>query len=804
MDAMTLTADRFAKQQMRTAKDFGWGDTQGAQGIAATYLEEATAAVEAAKVFLKPREHGSEIAALDSQLVALVGLTTGLSAVANGETLARLCLITGEALESECYAVGLSNWDETRAAELMARVKRDHRNLKYRKTALRSLAQKAKFPWTKWKSSEKGMAGRWLVEVMLETSVFMLDDEGNPTITQDAVDVSDRIVADLQERHPVLLPVTERPAPWKSEETTIDGYRVSLIRSRDALVHKTVRMAIKDKTMQPALDALNAAQEVAYRINEPILEVVKWCYSEGIKVPGLPPRDNLPLPEATPEIEADEKKLKAHRKARGDIRKLNRSFLGERLGYDQDIATAEHLAGAPFWTHLNFDYRGRVYGVPRFNFQRQDYVRAMFEFDQGEVLTEDGLYWLKVHVANCGDFGKISKRPFDERVTWADENWLKLMGYAMDPEAYLEWTKADKPFLFLAGCMALRDAHKGRPVHAPVSFDGTCSGLQHLAAMTRCPDTARLVNLTDAGLPQDVYQVVADKARVVVERDTADEKLGEVARACLAYGIDRKLVKRNVMTFSYSSKAFGMSEQHMEDTMVPLQYEVLSGKREAHPFEVQADTFKLKTGAFVTLPGHTASRYLSKVVYNAIKETVERPAEAMAFLQGIARTMSHEGKPVVWHTPLGFPVVMRYANTETKQIKLTLHDKGVPINVKPRIAVELAGIDKRRATSAIAPSFVHSLDACHLMTVILDANTAGISSVALVHDSFGCLPNAASRYRDIIREAFYQMYERNDVLFDILRESAANLDTSWHRLPDLPPKGDYEMSEVLQAPYSFA
>ena len=119
------------------------------------------------KQYLKAREHGSEIAALDSQLLALVGLTTGISAVSMGIPLARLPGKMGEALESECYSAGLVGWDAKRAADLMDRVVKSHRNLQFRRTALRSLAQKANFPWTKWTSKEKAMAGRWLLEVML-------------------------------------------------------------------------------------------------------------------------------------------------------------------------------------------------------------------------------------------------------------------------------------------------------------------------------------------------------------------------------------------------------------------------------------------------------------------------------------------------------------------------------------------------------------------------------------------------------------------------------------------------------------
>jgi DNA-directed RNA polymerase len=50
------------------------------------------------------------------------------------------------------------------------------------------------------------------------------------------------------------------------------------------------------------------------------------------------------------------------------------------------------------------------------------------------------------------------------------------------------WTKADSPFLFLAACRELVAALSIGPAyvcHLPVSFDGSCSGLQHLSAAMR-------------------------------------------------------------------------------------------------------------------------------------------------------------------------------------------------------------------------------------------------------------------------------------------------------------------------------
>jgi len=462
--------------------------------------------------------------------------------------------------------------------------------------------------------------------------------------------------------------------------------------------------------------------------------------------------------------------------------------------------------GNQFYTAMNMDYRGRMYGCCYFSFQRQDYVRGLFLFKEGKPLGTDGLYWLKVHLANCGDFptahGKASKAPFEARVAWVDENLPRLLEMAQDPTQDLWWTEADAPFLFVAAAMDIAAAiNSGNPEtyvsHVPVSFDGSCSGLQHFAAMTRCDVTADLVSLTQRPMPADVYQTVADAVKVKIEKIAeAEGEFQIVAQRALEYGITRSLVKRNVMTWAYSSQKFGMTQQLVEDTMLPLKDKVALGKLAAHPFAVPGEKFD----------GHLAAKLLGGVTYDTIEEVVQRPAEAMEFLRKIARALAHEGKPVVWHTPLGFPVVLHYPNLKTNFVRLFMQDRGVKYQVRCANVEQDKGIDKNRAANAVAPGFVHSYDACHLQMVVNEAHERGMKDIALVHDSFGCHAGVASEFRDCITTTFHRLYSENDVLADILQESCAQISSNYHRLPvrtDVTT-GTYDLNDIKGALYAFA
>lgn len=88
------------------------------------------------------------------------------------------------------------------------------------------------------------------------------------------------------------------------------------------------------------------------------------------------------------------------------------------------------------------------------------------------------------------------------------------------------WTKADKPWQFLATCIELNEALKlDNPEnfisHQPVHQDGTCNGLQHYAALGGDIEGARQVNLVPSDRPQDVYAFVAKLVTKRLENSAA-------------------------------------------------------------------------------------------------------------------------------------------------------------------------------------------------------------------------------------------------------------------------------------------
>src|SRR5262249_41735444 len=131
----------------------------------------------------------------------------------------------------------------------------------------------------------------------------------------------------------------------------------------------------------------------------------------------------------------------------------------------------------------------------------------------------------------------------------------------------------------------------------PGAWDGSCSGLQHLALITRGQEEGEFVNLAaNITKPNDVYQRVADVVDAMVKADLAkgipdDDKSEEAEKArknqrlakllleSEGGTISRKLVKRNTMTFSYGATVSGMKDQHREDYIRPIRLKAMEEGR---------------------------------------------------------------------------------------------------------------------------------------------------------------------------------------------------------------------------------
>jgi DNA-directed RNA polymerase len=446
-----------------------------------------------------------------------------------------------------------------------------------------------------------------------------------------------------------------------------------------------------------------------------------------------------------------------------------------------DLLTAEKTDGQSFYLPHNCDSRGRVFPTPHFNYQREDHVRALFRFANGKPLGE-GLEWLEIHCANS--FG-IDKKPWNERQAWVADNRREIERTAADPDTTIDWWKnADKPFAFVSACFELVAAWADPRfvTHLPVSFDGTCNGIQHLALLSRDPDAARLVNLADENAPNDVYSKIAERVVAALAAASAAgsndpeieaarwwiEQLGDKKQA-------RRIVKRPAMTYAYSATIEGMAE-HIEG-----EYPACARPRRKRRRHWLAKKPRPSKKALC----------LARAVRTACAEELRGPALVMRFIRNVAKHCNDREEDLHWTSPTGFPVFNRYREKKTKRVDLILRGKRVTRKVT---IGEEAKILKREAIDSSAPNFVHSMDAAHLVRLVNASVSEDIGDIVTVHDSFSCHAPYAVRFNQIIRRELAIMYDCDDPLGALARENGVN---------EKPPSGTLDPLDVQKFEYCW-
>jgi DNA-directed RNA polymerase len=592
-----------------------------------------------------------------------------------------------------------------------------------------------RFREPRWTKEQCVRAGNWLLDCVLQRlpKYFALDpQDGFPDLTKEGEKFASELFAELIYRDPVFVPATEPLRDWT--DANVGGYcdhstgiSTSFARGVRPATKKAIRRAFRNSSMQQHVDGVNRLQRVAWTINTAMLPVVERFAVEV----GKPSKEG---------------------------EKAFSTLLA------QDIATAKYIGGEAFYLPMNCDFRGRVYSQSHFNFIRGNHVRALFQFASGLPIGHYDHNWIMLHVATCGDFDGIGKRSWPARIAWAEQNYGMLERTAQDPGATVDWwCNADDPFSFVAGCMELVAARETGPnyiTHLPICFDGSCSGIQHLAMMTGDEVAGRLVNLIPDDEPQDVYKTITDR---VIER--LYKEGDEIADWWLWVGITRKLIKRPAMTFAYSVTLYGIVQQ------------IVGAYREIHGNAEPTDA---------------AAWYLARHIKAAAEEILPRPAAAMEFIRKLAEQCVDKGEVLEWTSPTGFPLANQYHERDVKIVHLELRGECV----RHKVAEDKPSLSKTKSKNSAAPNFVHALDASHLIRVVNTAAGEGIASIAVVHDSFGCLAPQTYKLHQIIREEMARLYVEHDVLAE-LRKAAGSSEP-------LPAKGTLDPWAVRHSTYAFA
>jgi DNA-directed RNA polymerase len=585
-------------------------------------------------------------------------------------------------------------------------------------------------------------------------------------------------------------PMVSPPKPWTDCHLFRGGYLSNEVK-RYPIVKGAGRRDVArfvEMDWSRILPAVNRLQETPWRVNRDMLEVLDWTYNQyGLGVPKakLVRCDHEPLPEIPYNYYDDEDVKKEHNHRCFLIHDRNRQNKSPRIAAIMTLSLAKQFAqyDAIYFPH-NLDTRGRAYPLPAFlNPQGPDYCKALLEFSNGHPIdTPEELNWLAICIANAYGNDKVS---LEDRVKWVHDNEDLILSTAQDYRTDRRWMDVSEPFQFLRGCLewaGFKGEGWGFVSHMVIPVDATCSGLQHYAAMLRDEIGGKSVNLIPGYSRQDIYGDVAKVALAKMAEEGSD-----LSKDWIAFGVDRKMTKRQVMVVPYAGKfssCLGYTRAAFEEKLA-----------EGHvaPWDVRDHEIN-----------NAHMGHLAKFIWEAISEVVVKGKEAMQWLSKCAseyaKVMNNKETPDVyskrmtWTTPDGFEVAHFREDEREARVQTQLDGK------VSLVMYEGTGkLSSKDMGLAVAPNFVHSLDAAHLRMTIMRGLEAGITDFGMIHDSFGVhAKHMATFLRDAVKPAFIDLYS-TDVIAG-LAEALQGL----IKVPPVPTKGGLDLAAVQESEFFFS
>ncbi|KAL9097042.1 MAG: hypothetical protein Q9165_001006 [Trypethelium subeluteriae] len=571
------------------------------------------------------------------------------------------------------------------------------------------------------------------------------------------------------------LPMVVPPRPWTGY--TEGGYFLEPIpvtkgRHGDKTQRSYIKAAVEKGDMEQVFAGLNVLGKTAWRVNQDVLKVQLQAWDTGEAITNFAPE--TPTLASLPEPPKDSN----DRKANMDYRMLKARLDNERSGlhskrcfqnFQLEVARA-YRDETLYFPHA-VDFRGRAYPIPPYlNHMGADNARGLLVFANGKALGEDGLRWLKIHLANVFGYDKASLK---ERENFTMQHLQDIRNAVTNPlDGNRWWLTAEDPWQTLAACFELtRALDSPDPAcyisHLPIHQDGTCNGLQHYAALGGDNLGATQVNLEPGDRPADVYTGVAE---LIKEQCARDAENGHPLAKVLQGKLTRKVVKQTVMTNVYGVTFIGARDQvlrQLNDMMPELKGTYTLYKCALYLarsiFEALSTMFEGAHGIQRWF-GHCADRISTSITAEQVKRFKK---------EGLVEGVPYRGKEaqlqksrlldllgskssVIWTTPLRMPVVQPYRTSKPRAVRTSMQSIAIR---EPQLSDQ---ISRRKQMAGFAPNFIHSLDATHMFLSALKCDEFGLTFAA-VHDSFWTHASDVPVMNRILRDAFVRMHSENIV-----------------------------------------
>lgn len=632
-------------------------------------------------------------------------------------------------------------------------------------------------------------------------------------------------------------PLLNKPKTWSTKGDSADRLASGGLHHRKLGFYKfpAKNKPIRDFLRQMSEDthafervfeAVNALQNTSWRINKRVWEVqqaiVKASDDADVLDTGLGASfDNIALPTSIaskwkPWLEGSFFARSGRGSGKSVIQKFgdkNLASPGWRLVSPAGAPEIARLADrAQFFFAYNIDSRGRIYPIGSYlHPQSEDTFRALLEFGTEQPITDAGVGWLALHGSQCASRIRIladlgiaggGSPTLKQRVQWVALMSDLICESAQEPLECTWWREVGgkTAFQFLAFCFAWHDYKtlgSMAKCSLPIHLDGTCNGLQHIAALTKDETMAKAVNILP-GEPNDIYLSVAEavqkqasngKRRIVQKPEgnkPFEQSLHEFEpelRALVGKHPDllsREAAKTVVMVIpygasvrTYASELASHIAQYSSDKAL-LSALTRMGQVASRRIAEAADQPKKKresataSSVRAALPKHASddswkpayygrlllSTLLAREFDLALSEQYPAIGRFKTWLHGVAKAVTDRGLPVAWVSPSGLPVLQNGFKTNVEQIDI----KGLA-RIRMSRYVLNDDVDINRQLRGILPNYIHSLDSAHLVETVTLARGEGVRSFSMIHDSFGTHVAHMPALASALRVAFVQIYQ---------------------------------------------
>lgn len=606
------------------------------------------------------------------------------------------------------------------------------------------------------------------------------------TINEDKVAEMNAMAERMAKFQVFYKPMVSKPVPHTSLVSAKGGYmtlRSPLLKNPtkvDGRIHQSIT-SFKDKAF---FDLINAHQEVGYKVNQTMLELIPQLVA--MKAMG----DSLHY--SVEALEADMMKAAAQ-----EIADLNQSRT-EQYGEEAYLLTekaedaikskwmntakqyvalftntlevaTEYSEFDAFFYPIFLDDRGRIYYYGKsLNPQGNELHRSLLQFAEGTVMDDTKVMDSFIALGNAMGHDKRSVE-FRQQVTM-DALPTLLNGSLSDVVALLD---ADALLTGLAVAMDIKAYYEAKEQgveyvsYQPLHMDSCNSGSQINGLLLKDERNCRLSNIlnVEGDVLEDTYKEVAMMLKAKLEADTS----GFFKKFTDAPDIfHRSVFKKSSMTRSNYAASYLTCRQDMEYQLKKNYTEFWNTLTKA-----EKDAFFLEAVRAVdaSLPAsNNFKTFARKLVGAAVKR---------------------DGC-LAYHNPRsGFPVVLRENVVLLKDVRYTEMFTGKAKNFTFKTYTK--DLDKSGTISSAIPGMTHSWDAGIIVGV---KAKCGNIPMTTIHDSIAVLAgDVSAKLLPSIREVYHEMFTNDDLR--VVRDEL-NIDL------DIPYTNDLDGELVLVSQHLYS